>query len=93
MILREEKQRQVHMGLTEVSDNTTFQIRVQEGRKDVAYRVGPKRRGRIDKKQLYYDNCSKIGQMRETCFKIHGVPKWYKELVDQRKKECSGVGK
>ncbi|KAL0368058.1 UNVERIFIED_CONTAM: hypothetical protein Scaly_1024700 [Sesamum calycinum] len=49
--------------------------------------IGNYRRNPIDKKSQFCHHCNKPGHTKETCFKIHGVPDWYKVLVDQRKKE------
>ncbi|KAK4394327.1 putative mitochondrial protein [Sesamum angolense] len=29
---------------------------------------------------------------RDTCFKIHGTPDWYKDLVEQKRKDVNGTG-
>ncbi|KAL0440426.1 UNVERIFIED_CONTAM: hypothetical protein Slati_2525600 [Sesamum latifolium] len=35
---------------------------------------------------MFCDCCGKSVHSKDTCFKIHGVPDWYKDLIDQRKK-------
>ncbi|KAL0322510.1 UNVERIFIED_CONTAM: Retrovirus-related Pol polyprotein from transposon TNT 1-94 [Sesamum angustifolium] len=40
----------------------------------------------IDKKNLVCTNCHKKGHARDTCFRLHGVPDWYKSLGDRNKK-------
>ncbi|KAL0386181.1 UNVERIFIED_CONTAM: hypothetical protein Sradi_3012400 [Sesamum radiatum] len=45
-----------------------------------------KKKGLMDKKALRCDSCGRQGHDRSTCFKIHGVPDWYKELNNQRRK-------
>ncbi|KAL0403961.1 UNVERIFIED_CONTAM: Retrovirus-related Pol polyprotein from transposon RE2 [Sesamum radiatum] len=32
-----------------------------------------------------------MGHTRETCFKLHGTPNWYKELIEKKKKEGGPV--
>lgn len=86
MILRVEKQRQVAVGSTSLIDNSAMQIRVQDTRRDSRIRGNGRRRRGADRQQLYCDNCEKIGHLRETSFKLHGFPNWYKELGDQRKR-------
>ncbi|KAL0313918.1 UNVERIFIED_CONTAM: Retrovirus-related Pol polyprotein from transposon RE1 [Sesamum angustifolium] len=46
-----------------------------------------KKRNFVDKKNLRCDNCNRSGHDRSTCFKIHGIPDWYKDLTEQRKKD------
>ncbi|KAL0376361.1 UNVERIFIED_CONTAM: hypothetical protein Scaly_0753700 [Sesamum calycinum] len=45
-----------------------------------------KKKGPTDKRNLVCGHCNKPGHSKETCFKIHGVPDWYRDLNDQRKK-------
>ncbi|KAK4393104.1 Retrovirus-related Pol polyprotein from transposon RE1 [Sesamum angolense] len=40
-----------------------------------------------DRRSQYCDHCERTGHTRETCFKLHGTPDWYKELNEQRKKQ------
>ncbi|EEF48415.1 conserved hypothetical protein [Ricinus communis] len=42
-----------------------------------------------DKENKFCDHCRTKGHERDTCFKIHGVPDWYKELREQQKKEAT----
>ncbi|KAF7836927.1 Cysteine-rich RLK (receptor-like protein kinase) 8 [Senna tora] len=42
-----------------------------------------KESGRKNDKQCNY--CNGNGHTRDTCFKLHGVPDWYKELKDSKK--------
>ncbi|KAL0291445.1 UNVERIFIED_CONTAM: hypothetical protein Sradi_7025800, partial [Sesamum radiatum] len=40
-----------------------------------------------------YDKLVKSGHSKDTCFKIHGVPDWYKDLTDQKKRTGGrGIG-
>ncbi|KAL0324698.1 UNVERIFIED_CONTAM: Retrovirus-related Pol polyprotein from transposon RE2 [Sesamum calycinum] len=39
------------------------------------------------RRNQYCDHCERTGHTRETCFKLHGTPDWYKELNEQRKKQ------
>lgn len=87
MILRVEKQRQVNMGVREMIGNSAMLLKAQEYRKQVNYKGTVKKRIPLDKKQLYCDHFDKPGHQRETCFKIHGFPDWYKELADQKKRK------
>ncbi|KAL0312289.1 UNVERIFIED_CONTAM: hypothetical protein Sradi_5628200 [Sesamum radiatum] len=76
MLIRMEKQLQVNVSSMELQSGAAYQIRTQ----------GMKKKPFIDKKSLFCEHCQKTGHCKETCFKIHGVPDWYKDLADQRKK-------
>lgn len=38
----------------------------------------------MDKKNIYCDHCKNKGHFRETCFKIHDIPEWYKEMAGKK---------
>ncbi|KAL2251559.1 UNVERIFIED_CONTAM: hypothetical protein Sindi_2278200, partial [Sesamum indicum] len=40
----------------------------------------------MDKRQQVCEYCHKSGHSRDTCFKLHGTPDWYKEMDELRKK-------
>ncbi|KAL2235964.1 UNVERIFIED_CONTAM: hypothetical protein Sindi_1328600, partial [Sesamum indicum] len=42
-----------------------------------------------DKRIQQCKHYDKIGHNKDTCFKHHGTLKWYKELVDKRKRDSS----
>ncbi|KAL0347878.1 UNVERIFIED_CONTAM: Retrovirus-related Pol polyprotein from transposon RE1 [Sesamum calycinum] len=46
-------------------------------------------RGKIttDKRSQVCGNCGRTGHTKDTCFKLHGVPDWYRELKDQKRRE------
>ncbi|KAL0385763.1 UNVERIFIED_CONTAM: Retrovirus-related Pol polyprotein from transposon RE2 [Sesamum radiatum] len=46
-----------------------------------------KRRDVVDKKSQFCTHCDEAGHTRETCFKLHDYPEWYKSMQEQRKKE------
>ncbi|KAK4386695.1 Retrovirus-related Pol polyprotein from transposon RE1 [Sesamum angolense] len=85
MVLRVERQREVNLGFAETGDNVAMQARSYDGKGP-----GPKnylkKKGPTDKRNLVCGHCNKPGHSKETCFKIHGVPDWYRDLNDQRKK-------
>ncbi|KAK4394242.1 hypothetical protein Sango_1895000 [Sesamum angolense] len=86
MVLRVEQQRKVNLGFSDTGDGSAIQV------KDYAHRAnsGPKnflrRKGGIDKRNLVCSNCNRQGHNKDTCFKLHGVPDWYKDLNDQIRK-------
>ncbi|XP_011083380.1 uncharacterized protein LOC105165922 [Sesamum indicum] len=87
MILRVEKQREVSMEGTEHVDNLAMQVR-GGGRKEFTPR---QQRNYTDKRGLHCSNCDRPGHTRDTCFKLHGTPEWYKELMEKRKRETGAV--
>ncbi|KAL0416181.1 UNVERIFIED_CONTAM: Retrovirus-related Pol polyprotein from transposon RE1, partial [Sesamum latifolium] len=61
---------------------TAFQVKGYAGNRPYM----KKKKGSVDKRNLICEHCRKLGHTKDTCFKIHGVPDWYKDLSDQRKK-------
>ncbi|KAK4389632.1 Retrovirus-related Pol polyprotein from transposon RE2 [Sesamum angolense] len=41
----------------------------------------------IDKRSQVCGNCGRTGHTKDTCFKLHGVPDWYRELKDKKRRE------
>ncbi|KAL2236701.1 UNVERIFIED_CONTAM: hypothetical protein Sindi_0861800 [Sesamum indicum] len=80
MLIRMEKQMQMSLGSMETNSGAAFQIRWQ------TYKKKPV----VDERQMICDYCQKPGHMKDSCFKLHGTPDWYKEMAKQRKK---AVGK
>ncbi|KAL0411951.1 UNVERIFIED_CONTAM: hypothetical protein Slati_3784800, partial [Sesamum latifolium] len=80
------------MGLHEVYDSERSQVLMMDPLPDVekAYAMFletmPKKKPFVDKRSLVCDHCHKTGHTKESCFKLHGMPDWYKVLPEQRKK-------
>ncbi|KAK4390137.1 hypothetical protein Sango_2077000 [Sesamum angolense] len=87
MLLRIERQRSVQIGMTNAMNNTAYQLAIKENKKEVADRFFQKKKGVFDKCGLVCENCNKPGHSKDTCFKLHDIPDWYKILTDQKKKE------
>ncbi|KAL0358343.1 UNVERIFIED_CONTAM: hypothetical protein Sangu_0683700 [Sesamum angustifolium] len=83
MVLRVEKQREVHMEGSENMDTAALQVRAP-GKKDYLAKGGNQRRTYVDKRGQYCTNCDKSGHTKDTCFKLHGTPDWYKELIEKK---------
>ncbi|KAK4386640.1 hypothetical protein Sango_2534600 [Sesamum angolense] len=49
-----------------------------------------RKKGVVDKRSLKCEHCDKSGHDKSTCFKLHGVPDWYKELGDKKRKSNAG---
>ncbi|KAL0424418.1 UNVERIFIED_CONTAM: hypothetical protein Sradi_0976600 [Sesamum radiatum] len=86
MVLRVEKQREVHMEGSENMDTAALQVRAP-GKKDYLAKGGNQRRTYVDKRGQYCTNCDKSGHTKDTCFKLHGTPDWYKELIEKKRRE------
>ncbi|KAK4394268.1 Retrovirus-related Pol polyprotein from transposon RE1 [Sesamum angolense] len=87
MVLRVERQRQVNSEFAEATDHFAMQVRSYEQRYNTGPRNIMKKKGPIDKRNLFCNHCNKSGHNKETCFKIHGFPDWYKDLNDQRRRQ------
>ncbi|KAL0395485.1 UNVERIFIED_CONTAM: hypothetical protein Slati_4514700 [Sesamum latifolium] len=87
MILRVERQRQVHLNVAVKHDGVVMHAGNFEKRKEGnTFR----RKGIVDKRSLKCAHCDKTGHDKSTYFKLHGVPDWYKELGDQKRKSNAG---
>lgn len=43
-----------------------------------------KRKKSVDKRNLVCEHCKKRGHIKDSCFKLHGIPNWFKELEEKR---------
>ncbi|KAL0429944.1 UNVERIFIED_CONTAM: Retrovirus-related Pol polyprotein from transposon RE2 [Sesamum radiatum] len=41
---------------------------------------------RRDKRSMFCDHCKRSGHLKETCFKLHGTPEWYRDLAEKKRK-------
>ncbi|KAL2229041.1 UNVERIFIED_CONTAM: Retrovirus-related Pol polyprotein from transposon RE1 [Sesamum indicum] len=76
MLLRMEKQMQVSVGSVEMNSGAAFQMKSQPYKKKQVF----------DKRHIICEHCQKSGHTKDSCFKLHGVPDWYREMGEQRKK-------
>ncbi|KAL0455042.1 UNVERIFIED_CONTAM: hypothetical protein Slati_0843400 [Sesamum latifolium] len=86
MVLRVERQRQVISEFAEVTDHSAMQLRSYEQRYNTSPKNFVKKKGPIDKRNLFCSHCNRSGHNKETCFKIHGFLDWYKDLSDQHRR-------
>ncbi|KAL0365182.1 UNVERIFIED_CONTAM: Retrovirus-related Pol polyprotein from transposon TNT 1-94 [Sesamum angustifolium] len=66
--------------------NTAMNTRNMEYKLHTGHRTFQKRKGSMEKKQMICEHCCKPGHNKETCFKLHGIPEWYKDLNEQKKR-------
>ncbi|KAL0352149.1 UNVERIFIED_CONTAM: hypothetical protein Scaly_1603600 [Sesamum calycinum] len=78
--------------MTETGDHLAMHVRSRVQR-DTGFRGNQRRQNAVDKRQQYCEHCGRTGHTKETCFKIHGTPDWYKDMVEQRKKMVGAPGK
>ncbi|KAL2247408.1 UNVERIFIED_CONTAM: Retrovirus-related Pol polyprotein from transposon RE1 [Sesamum indicum] len=88
MVLRVEMQRQVNLGFTDAGDSAMMS-RNFGSKENLGQRNYVKRKESMDRRNLFCNHC-KSGHNRDSCFKIHGIPDWYKDLNNQRKKSAAG---
>ncbi|KAL2235899.1 UNVERIFIED_CONTAM: Retrovirus-related Pol polyprotein from transposon RE2 [Sesamum indicum] len=89
MVLRVEKQREVSMEGAESGESMVMQVR-RGGRRDYTPKYG-QQKAYADKRGMHCSNCDRSEHMRDTCFKLHDTPEWYKELIEKRKKEAGAA--
>ncbi|KAL2253435.1 UNVERIFIED_CONTAM: Retrovirus-related Pol polyprotein from transposon RE1 [Sesamum indicum] len=76
MLIRMEKQMQMNVSGFEMNSGAAFQVKTQ----------GFKKKAFVDKRHVFCEHCQRTGHSKDTCFKLHGVPDWYKEMNDSRRK-------
>ncbi|KAL0301407.1 UNVERIFIED_CONTAM: hypothetical protein Sradi_6417500 [Sesamum radiatum] len=95
MVLRVERQRMVNKQTGDSAENVALQTKWLDNRGNNGSRNGSQNlnkggfRGKImtDKRSQVCGNCGRTGHTKDTCFKLHGVPDWYRELKDQKRRE------
>lgn len=91
LVLHVEKQREIKVRITDIGDNVTMMVYgknyKQMNKSPTNLQHARKQSDRpdfrkIDKSKLHCFYRNFIGHTRETCSKLHGVPDWYKDLVE-----------
>ncbi|KAL0419316.1 UNVERIFIED_CONTAM: hypothetical protein Sradi_1345100 [Sesamum radiatum] len=90
MVLRVESQRQVNLGFSESGDTSASLRRGFDYRGGSGPKNNMRKMGQVDKRNMICESCNKSGYRKDTCFKLYGVPDWYKDLTDQKRKTGSG---
>ncbi|KAL0438883.1 UNVERIFIED_CONTAM: Retrovirus-related Pol polyprotein from transposon RE2 [Sesamum latifolium] len=94
MVLRVERQRLVNLQ-NDSNEGVALQARWNDNKTNYGAKGGLQNidrgyhrgKGVIDKRAQMCSNCGRSGHTKETCFKLHGVPDWYKILKDQKRRE------
>ncbi|XP_011078646.1 uncharacterized protein LOC105162338 [Sesamum indicum] len=74
MMIRIEKQ--MNLNNIELNSGAVFNV------KGYNYKKKPV----VDRRHVICEHCQRTGHTKESCFKLNGIPDWYKDLADQRKK-------
>lgn len=84
MVMNIEKQRQVTSSFTEGMDvaalTTSF-----ASQKSIGIGRSKFRKESFKKEEKFCMYCEENGHTKDTCFKLHGYPDWYKELRQKKK--------
>ncbi|KAL0360589.1 UNVERIFIED_CONTAM: Retrovirus-related Pol polyprotein from transposon RE1 [Sesamum radiatum] len=100
-INNEDHLMQFLMGLNETYDNVRNQILMQEPlpnqeeeiSKDLAIQHFPKKKTTAERRAQVCEHCGKNGHTKEVCFEIHGYPEWYRNLVEQRRRDGASTSR
>ncbi|KAL0446289.1 UNVERIFIED_CONTAM: hypothetical protein Slati_1756800 [Sesamum latifolium] len=83
MVQSVEKQKKVHLEIADTTEHTALHVK-----------GGPrfdKKRYNMDKRTQYCTHCERAGHNKDSYFKLHGTPDWYKEFVDKKKRDTGGA--
>ncbi|KAL0393610.1 UNVERIFIED_CONTAM: hypothetical protein Slati_4327200 [Sesamum latifolium] len=90
MVLRVKRQRQIHSETSETTEGLVLNAKWSNKGADY-HDMGNKgsyRRNQLTRNLSSVTIVINLGTLKKHVFKIHGVPDWYKVLVDQKKKEA-----
>lgn len=85
MVMNTERQRQVTSIFAEGMDVTTLIISSNAQRYTCSGRNGFKKKELTKKEDKFCNYCKENGHSKETCFKLHDYPDWYKELRQKKR--------
>ncbi|KAL0404413.1 UNVERIFIED_CONTAM: Retrovirus-related Pol polyprotein from transposon RE2 [Sesamum radiatum] len=86
MLLNVEKELQVQIQIPDNTEATAFKVEHKEEHNIAQSLYHMRAKSHIDKKVLFCKHCQKAEHLKETCFKLHGTPNWYRELTNKRRK-------
>ncbi|KAL0355625.1 UNVERIFIED_CONTAM: Retrovirus-related Pol polyprotein from transposon RE2 [Sesamum radiatum] len=93
MILRVEKQREVHSGFPSSGQNMAMQARGNIFRRPGNATAFQKRKTAAERRNQLCEHCGKTGHTKEVCFEIHGYPDWYRNLLEQRRRDGASTSR
>ncbi|XP_051119610.1 uncharacterized protein LOC127243567 [Andrographis paniculata] len=82
LLLEVEKQKELQISEMEFANQNVNATEVKKT--TLNKRFGDKKRQVQDKRNVTCEYCKRRGHTKDTCFKLHGVPSWYKEMQEQR---------
>ncbi|KAL0284816.1 UNVERIFIED_CONTAM: hypothetical protein Sangu_2806900 [Sesamum angustifolium] len=92
MLLRVEKQKQVQIDYMDSAHSVVLRSTGLESSQGVGKYNGKfDRKNKVDKRSLFCGHCKKTGHAKDNCFKLHGYPDWYKDLLDQKMRHSTNV--
>lgn len=95
MVLHVEKQSEIKVGITDTGHNVEMMVHGQNYKQMNKFATDLQHDGKqsvksdftkVDKSKLHCSYCNFTGHIRETYFKLHGVPYWYKNLAEAKKR-------
>ncbi|KAL0368365.1 UNVERIFIED_CONTAM: Retrovirus-related Pol polyprotein from transposon RE1 [Sesamum calycinum] len=78
---------QLQREITSISQGVALNARWSAPRGRDKKQENFRKRDIMDKKSQFCRHCDKSGHTRETCFKLHGYPEWYKTMQEQKKRD------
>ncbi|KAK9165874.1 hypothetical protein Scep_001065 [Stephania cephalantha] len=79
MILRVEKQREVNINFAPALETT---MAVRNGHVKQFHKWDSKKF--VNKDDLVFEFCKRKRHIKDNCFKLHGIPEWYKNNKDRK---------
>ncbi|KAL0307507.1 UNVERIFIED_CONTAM: hypothetical protein Scaly_2561500 [Sesamum calycinum] len=86
LVLRVESQRQSSINIQNINNNAAMTVRGTNFKRETGEKVFQQKKQYTDKKNFYCTHCTRTGHSKESCFKLHGYPDWFKDLTDKRKR-------
>ncbi|KAL0366649.1 UNVERIFIED_CONTAM: Retrovirus-related Pol polyprotein from transposon RE2 [Sesamum radiatum] len=93
MILRVEKQREVHSGSLNIGHNMAMQARGGNFKRFGNTTTSLRKKTTAERRAQVCEHCGKNGHTKEVCFEIHGYPEWYRNLVEQRRRDGASTSR
>ncbi|KAF7816125.1 uncharacterized protein G2W53_030094 [Senna tora] len=85
MVMRVEKQRKINMGILSGNENAAaLMAKAYQGKNDGENKGNLIKKKDLSKKDKFCEHCNNTGHTKDTCFKLHGYPDWFKELREKR---------